>query len=319
MLRLRLSPALTPSILALLALVCAPAARASCGAAFCAVNTSWDVQGVWDKPGLRLDLRAEFIDLNQLRDGTEKVAPAGEPGEHDERRTLNRNFSATLDWSFGPRWGLSARLPVTSRTHDHVHNDPDGAEAEGWDFAAPGDLEVVGRYAFFRDAATTLGVRAGLKLPTGTTDVRNEQSETAERSLQPGSGSLDTLLGFYGSHRTGRVLWFAQATWQQAVTVEDHFHPGYRLGFDAGANVAVDARLSLLLQLNVLHRGHDSGFNAEADRSGATQVFLSPGLSYRLLPSVQVYGFFQQPVHQAMDGVQLTADWSSAVGLSFQF
>lgn len=49
----------------------------SCGGAFCNLSTDWDVQGVTSKPGIRLDVRAEFIDLDQLRHGTHKADPAG--------------------------------------------------------------------------------------------------------------------------------------------------------------------------------------------------------------------------------------------------
>jgi len=42
-------------------------AGASCGTAFCMVNTNWNVQGVWTEPGLRLDLRFEYIDQDQPR------------------------------------------------------------------------------------------------------------------------------------------------------------------------------------------------------------------------------------------------------------
>ena len=39
-------------------------AHASCGGAFCTLNTDAGVQGTWNKPGVRLDMRAEFIDLD---------------------------------------------------------------------------------------------------------------------------------------------------------------------------------------------------------------------------------------------------------------
>ncbi|MBS1136578.1 MAG: hypothetical protein H6R11_532, partial [Proteobacteria bacterium] len=56
----------------------------SCGSAFCSVNTGFEARGVWTGPGTRVDLRFEYIDQNQLRSGTSKVSPEGEPGTHDE-------------------------------------------------------------------------------------------------------------------------------------------------------------------------------------------------------------------------------------------
>ena len=56
------------------ALLLAPAmAAASCGSAFCSVNTSWDAQGTWLEPGARVDLRYEQIRQDQPRAGRRDV------------------------------------------------------------------------------------------------------------------------------------------------------------------------------------------------------------------------------------------------------
>ena len=74
-----------------------------------------------------------------------------------------------------------------------------------------------------------------------------------------------------------------------------------------------------MLQLNATHKNHDSGANAEPADSGSTNVFLSPGVSYRATRDVSLYGFLQQPLYQRVRGTQLTADWSAALGVSVQF
>jgi len=308
----------------LLAMSASSGAYAHCGGAFCTVNTNWDVQGVWDKPGVRLDLRAEFIDLDQLRKGSHDTGAAGVVDTHDETRTINRNFIGTLDWSITPQWGLTLRAPLVNRSHDHIHNVNDGLggvepEAESWKFTKIGDLQAVARYAFHQDADGEAGVRFGLKLPTGDIHQKNSAGELAERSLQPGSGSTDALLGAYYHGRLHGAGWFVQGMWQQVVNERDNFKPGRQLSLDVGMNYAVTPKLSLLIQANALHKTKDTGVNAEPDDSGSQSVFLSPGVSYRIMPTVQVYGFVQKPIYQHMNGTQLTADWSAALGVSTQF
>src|SRR5690349_15339673 len=96
-------------LLAAGALMCAPlTAAASCGSAFCTINTSWDAHGAWREPG-------------------------------------------------------RSRSTGTS------------------------------------PSSATAGVNFGLKLPTGRIDVRNDEGELAERSLQPGSGTTDAVLAAYYS------------------------------------------------------------------------------------------------------------------------
>src|SRR4051812_41041167 len=89
----------------------APAAHASCGAAFCMVNTNWDTQGVTVEPGLRLDLRFEYIGQDQPMTGTRKIGVGEIPRHHDEVKTVNRNYVGTLDYNFNDRWAVSASVP----------------------------------------------------------------------------------------------------------------------------------------------------------------------------------------------------------------
>lgn len=302
-------------------------AQASCGGAFCSLNTDSGVQGSWSKPGVRLDVRAEFIDLDQLRHGTDKVGPAGEVGEHDEVRTINRNILATLDWNINQDWGLTLRAPFVDRAHKHIFNADNNAggtdpELEKWDFSGIGDVQALARYNFFSDGSGSdshnAGIRFGLKLPTGSINKRNAE-EVAERTLQPGTGSTDSLLGVYYNQHHGALSWFVQGMWQQVLHERDDFKPGTKLGVDTGLSYQATPDLSLLLQLNLQHKAKDSGANAEPADSGGRSVNLSPGFSYRVATGTQVYGFVQKPIYQYVNGAQLTADWSVAFGLTTQF
>lgn len=306
------------SIIAVAMTLPAAPAFAHCGGAFCTLNTNWDVQGNWENPGIRLDLRAEYIDLDQLRAGTHQTGPAGVLDTHDEVRTINRNFIGTLDYSFSPEWGLSLRVPLVDRYHNHIFNGVDGPESETWRFTEIGDVQVVARYAFYQGMHETAGVRFGLKLPTGSISQSNG-SENAERSLQPGTGSTDGVLGLYYNHQFGQASWFVQGSWQQVIHERDDFRPGRQLAVDTGISYAATPDWNLMLQINAQYKAKDSGANAEAGDSGGRYVFLSPGISYKATKDMQIYGFVQKPVYQDVNGVQLTANWSAAVGISMQF
>jgi hypothetical protein len=128
-------------------------AAASCGAAFCLVNTDWSVQGAWTEPGVRFDLRFESIDLDRPRSGRDSVSVGQIPRHHDEVLTENRNLIGTVDWSFASRWGVSLAIPYVDRHHEHIHNHRGAKLLETWDFRELGDVSVNGRYEFMRDAA----------------------------------------------------------------------------------------------------------------------------------------------------------------------
>jgi len=302
-------------------------AAASCGSAVCLVNTNWSVQGVWNEPGLRADLRYEYIDQDQPRTGTRDVAVGEIPHHHDEVRTINRNALATLDYGFGQNVGASLVIPWVDRKHEHIHNHHGEALPQSWDFSRLGDARLTARYQLLAgetpESATLsfVGVTGGLKLPTGKTTVANAEGEIAERTLQPGTGTTDALIGAYYRQVIGQsnVSWFVQANAQLPLNAHDDFRPGKQFLVDLGARWEATNNLGLMLQLNAYWKGRDSGIESEPDDSGSRVVSVSPGLSYAITPKVQMYAFVQLPVYQRVNGVQLVADRSYAAGVSMQF
>ena len=296
-------------------------AAASCGAAFCSVNTSWDVQGAWQEPGARFDLRYEHVNQDQPMSGRRKVPFGQIPRHHDEIETRNRNLLASVDYTLDADWGFNAMLPIVHRGHAHIHNHMGAQILDTWDFTELGDARVQARRRLGASEHSGWGAIGGLKLPTGRTDVRNASGALAERSLQPGSGTTDAILGFYYT----RLLpdagwsWFVQPALQLPLNSDDGYRPGRRLSADAGVRYEANERLSLMLQLNLLHRARDAGNQAEPADSGGSSIHLSPGLSYALSREWQVYGFLQLPLYQYVNGVQVTARRSLAVGVGARF
>lgn len=307
------------SIAVLAALLPAPA-WAGCGSALCSINTNWDAQGAWTEPGARFDLRYEFIDQDQPMSGDSRIGVGEIPRHHDEVRTINRNWVATLDYAFSQRFGVSVGLPVVDRTHDHIHNDAGGQLPEHWNFTGVGDARVLGRYHLGESGKAGIGLLFGVKLPTGDFKVENDDGDLAERSLQPGTGTTDALLGaYYRGAGSGHGTWFVHMLWQAALAERQDYRPGDRASVDLGYRHSLNERFAALLQLNLLYRDRDSGAQAEPEDSGGRFAFIGPGLSYNLGSDTQLYGFVQVPLYQYVNGVQLTADWSLLAGISTRF
>jgi hypothetical protein len=312
-------------LMAALAAGMAGEAAASCGTAFCMVNTSWNVQGAWTEPGARLDLRFEYIDQDQPMSGSSKVGVGEIRKHHDEIRSVNRNTLATFDYAFNEAWGVSATLPLLDRDHAHIHNHMGAQLHDRWNFTEVGDLRVLGRRQWRSESLQAqrldfYGANLGLKLPTGRQDVRNANGDLAERTLQPGTGTTDVLAGGYFRRMLGSgASWFFDALLQHPLNSHDEFRPGARASLDLGYRHEASDRLGLMLQLNLLHRRRDKGSAAEPEDSGGNAVFVSPGASYALSERFQGYAFLQLPLYQYVNGVQLTADWAVVAGLSARF
>lgn len=309
--------------LAALAAACLSApASASCGSAFCNVNTNWNAQLPLTESGTRIDLRFEYIPQDQPRAGNRDVAVGQVPRHHDEIKTINRNTILTIDHNFDANWGLTATVPLINRDHEHFHNHQGEKLLETWDFTLPGDVRLLGRYQMQGNhPANVYGVMAGLKFPTGDFRVRNASGELAERSLQPGTGTTDPVLAVFWNDTLPipDSGWFAQAQGQMPLYKMAGYRPGYQLQLDLGYTYHPLDDLALSLQLNTLKKGRDTGPEAEFEDSGSWTVSLSPGVTYAVLANTSIYGFVQVPIYRYVNGVQLTARWAALVGISTRF
>jgi hypothetical protein len=160
----------------------------------------------------------------------------------------------------------------------------------------------------------------GLQLPTGSTKVVNADGSRAERSLQPGSGTTDLLIG--GAFR--RAIGVADALIGQvslsaALNMREEFKPGTRVEASVGWSHAYAHDLGAVLQLNMRKRDHDSGNQAEPVNSGSTMVDLSPGITVGVGESSTLYAYVQVPVYQRVSGIQLVPRTSIAIGWTADF
>jgi hypothetical protein len=222
---------------------------------------------------------------------------------------------------------VSLVLPWIDRTHDHIHNHQGEQVPEHWSFSEFGDARLTARYqrALGEQPEGLVldigGLTAGVKLPTGRTNIANSEGDVAERTLQPGTGTTDLLLGAYFRRLLGNwnASWFVQANAQLPLNTYRDYKPGNQFLIDVGARWEATDKLGLMLQLNGHYKARDSGAEAEPEDSGSRMISLSPGFSYSIFPGVQVYGFVQLPLYQYVNGVQLVAQRSFAGGISAQF
>lgn len=295
-------------------------AHASCGAAFCSASNDWLTltQGV--PQGWRVWGQVEYLNQNQLREGTNEVSPDEIAAHHVEIKTLNRNALLGMEYGFAADWSAGLVLPYSNREHLHIHHHDGTPIPEAWQFDHIGDVRLKLRYQpeARHAGGVSWNLQGGLKLPTGRTDVRNADGDVAERSVQPGTGTTDLLLGGGLAYvpLSLRGSLFSNLAVQLPLEEDDGYRPGWRTSLQAGWLVPVSGRLDAILQGNVLRVGHDRGVNAEPDDSGRTEVALVPGLAYAWSRKASVYGQLELPVYQKVTGIQLTHDYAVSVGVS---
>ena len=321
--RQSMNPILPRALVALAFAAAAPAAHA-CASCGCTLTTDWGSQGIATQPGLRMDLRFDYLDQSQLRHGTHAVDEDDLPLPQDfevERGTINRYWTLGLDYSPNRDWGVHVTLPYTVRSHWTI---PEGETDQAASHSASlGDARVLVRYQGF-SARRDTGVQFGLKLPTGRHDVDfasgPEAGEPLDRGLQPGSGTTDLLLGVYRFAPMAQSWdYFVQADAQVPLHARDGFRPGESLTGVLGFRYVEHEAFVPELQVNLRTQRRDRGIEADVANSGGTRLELSPGMSFRVGKRADVFAFVQVPVWQRLNGYQLAPRYSVSVGARLEF
>jgi hypothetical protein len=295
-------------------------ACASCG---CSLSSDWESQGLSSGPGLRFDVRYDYLNQNQVRSGTGKVGTWPVDGHEQELFTENRYLTAGVDYRWNADWGVNVQLPYIDRSHATNGMAFDGTDAGTSHTQSLGDIKVIANYMGLTEAHD-FGVQLGVKLPTGShTDTFSGGAiagDPLDRGLQPGSGTTDVILGaFKFGSLSQNWDYFAQATAQLPINSIDDYRPGNSLNVNVGFRYLGLDKVVPQIQINSRVSAKDSGANATPDDSGGQTIYLSPGVTFPVSEKVKVYGFLQLPIYQNLNGYQLAPKYTVSVGTSFEF
>lgn len=258
----------------------------------------------------------EYDYLNQSKNwgGTQSAPKDANP----DKQIRTDFYTAGAQYMFNHSWGAQVSIPYWNRnfrTDDQGTGNIDQFNAEGF-----GDIRVKGIYAGLADDMSS-GITFGLKLPSGSFTTAN-----FDRDTQIGSGSTDTLLGFYHMGRFAEPMpvgWYFNGEWQHAVSIQDHYRPGDELVAATGVyydgyDVGKEGKLVPLVQLIGSTRAHDTGQNAAPDDSGYTRLLVGPGLEYNV-GDVKLYSDIETPIYQNVNGNQLVSPVAFKFSVSRSF
>ena len=310
-------------------------ACASCG---CTLSSDWENLQFSSTTGLKMELRYDFLDQNQLRSGTKTISSAaasqitnnGDPQEV-EKYTTNNYLTLGIDYSFNHDWGVNVQVPYIDRKHSTLGTGSDGTSPADGAYDSHtrnmGDVKVIGRYQGFTPQCK-FGVLYGLKLPTGSftqtgtsIDPNNPGDSAAiDRGLQPGTGTTDAIVGAYYADSLNQDWdYFTLAMFQKALNSRQDYKPGDGLNLNVGLRYAGIMSFAPQVQLNYRYVRHDVGANADQISTGGTLLYVSPGITAPVGQQVSLYGFVQLPLYQDVNGVQLAPRYTASVGVRYSF
>lgn len=219
---------------------------------------------------------------------------------------------------------VSLAVPYVSKHLDQSGGSPT-LRSEGL-----GDSALAGKYRFFQDTGpgetTEAAVIFGLELPTGRDGVK-DGGMLLPQPLQPGSGSLDAILGGAFTRIDGRWLLNMDLIAKLNSEAND-YRFGNTLRFDIGGHYRVyparyerfdQTTVNLVAELNGIWAGRDRLGGSRVAASGGTKLFATPGLQVIVSENLLFEGAVQIPVLMDLNGSQLEEDFVAVVGLRLRF
>jgi hypothetical protein len=315
---------MTLAILAAVSLTIPHRVLASCGSATCPLNMSRYLKD----GSLSFSVTYEYINQDQIFVGSSRSHVGAIPGPHDEVQTVNRRYIVQSQYGMSDVIGLSLSFPIIDRQHTHLEN----GEMERFNVVGISDITVSGEYTLLLPSSPfgpALSLILGLKLPTGSTEKTNTRGERAEVTIQPGTGSLDGIIGtnfrqslFSVPNLSGlytSVPVIMSVTYQFAGRGADDYRFGNTLLAHLGTEYELVRSLRLMVQVNGRFQGFaDVGRTGEPrENTGGTWIFLSPGVSGQFAGGLSGYLHLQIPIYQNVHGIQQTAGSNLQMGVSY--
>ena len=305
------------------AVTLAMAGRAwACSGCSCSLNTDDVTQG--SGAGWHVDERFDYISQKALQIGGLKAPPQdATTGIEVQKSTVTLFYTTTLDYQADGPWGVNLAIPMQYRNHSTFNNSDWTAAKSSWNDLS--DIRLVGRYTGLTEERD-FGLQFGFKLPTGRTTEAFSSGNGAQigngvdRGLQPGTGTLDGLLGFFkNGHATENIHWFTTGQWQKPLTEYNEFAEGQKLTGTVGLRYTESETVIPQIQINVQNRWRDHGGQADRANSGGQVVHLSPGVFVNLGEDTSIYGFVQVPVYQRVGGLELVPHYTASLGIKHDF
>jgi hypothetical protein len=277
-------------------------------------------QGSWD-----LDLREDYTSFKHYsREEAEQHAAAS--GEFD---AVDQSFNTSLSIAYG----ITDDFQLAATTGYYYASNfvsadraADGTVDSGTaDPAGLTDLWLTGKYRFVQGQPGNISAVAGIKLPTGRSDVTLDNGERLEPSSQPGSGAWDFQAGVaYSRFLTSRLtidasLLYTFRTRRDEFKVGDRFDGGMALAYRLTEDINTFPQWSVFGELNSVWVEKDHPEEGPNPNTGGFTVFLTPGARVRFTPHVALTLAPSIPVYQDLNGDQDKTQFKAAATLSFSF
>lgn len=188
-----------------------------------------------------------------------------------------------------------------------------------------GDISLLAKYRFLNseEHGFAMAALAGIKMPTGDTNQKNEYGYFLGSDDQPGSGSWDPIMGLALSKRLGKINLDTNVLYILSTEGKQDTITGDQVFFNMGLSRKLDAistknfKWTAVLETNGQWQEKVESLGIKDPNHGGLVIYLSPGikLNYRDRVFTNIYASF--PTIQDLNGIQ--SDINLQLGFNLNF
>ncbi|MCT4589713.1 MAG: transporter [Carboxylicivirga sp.] len=267
-----------------------------------------------------IQLSYDYNFLNKLYDGSTLL-------NDDNRERLTQTLFLQLMYGINDQWSLNLLSSYVRQERTITSDIGINQEASN----GIGDLIILAQYAPFKNLKRSLTIAAGPKLPTGKFDAHDQEfGITLSPDLQPGSGSLDAIIGL--SYTEGHPFRTPGMSYQFNVayrytTPAERFDGDleYRFGNELLINNGLSYTktfskfgLTPSAFISYRHTSQDRADDSTVAGTGGHWINLLPGIS---IEPAHRWSFFvsgEIPLYRHLNGTQLTTTYRLNIGLTLK-
>ncbi|NJN26760.1 MAG: hypothetical protein HC819_12700 [Cyclobacteriaceae bacterium] len=193
-----------------------------------------------------------------------------------------------------------------------------------------GDGVLMLHYEYFSKSAVQMAFGAGPKIPTGSSDLSNDNGITLNADLQPGSGAWDGIL----HHRITKTLIsrpsmvFTNLITYRITGANNEYLGSQKYEFGNEYSIILGASDQLVFLKQLMGYGLNFRYrNASQDKNndqivsntGGEWIFIIPSVSWQASSSMSIIFNGEFPLYSRVTGTQLTPSYRLNVGVYLSF
>lgn len=248
----------------------------------------------------------------------------------DTRERMTHSLLNEINYGIGEKWSVAAVIPIIRQERKIRNEFSDQTEftvGQGL-----GDIMFLIKYNVLSsslDQKWQWITGVGTKIPTGRSDLRNNNGFTMAADMQPGSGSWDLMLwNFIQKDRflSPNLSWLMISTYQlngknNSYNTTQTYQFGNTLQITSGFNFNFFASwpIDTFLFGRFRHQPPDLIDDRPFPGSGGVWTSIVPGININISPNLSFRSSVQLPVYRSLEGAQLTTTYRTSLSLFYNF